>query len=106
MCKRIMVVVMLAVVMLSGCVEVAFRSQGHFATQAPKLTTSRFTYDYAEPLGSQEVVNAEHLIKNSAQPQIIVVPDTQNREQQYPTPPVYATAKGLQLVKWGNLEDK
>ena len=107
MCKRIMVVVMLAVVMavvvLSGCVELGLKSQIHFATQAPKVVidkqAKKYAWDYAPPLKSKEVVNAEP-VQQSAQPKVIVVPNAQNREQQTPV------SRYSQLVTWGNLEGK
>jgi outer membrane lipopolysaccharide assembly protein LptE/RlpB len=105
--KKVLTIVMLVmmVVMLSGCIEFAWKSSGHVATQAPVLTADvknkNFGWDYANPLPSEEVISP----KQDGQPQIIVVqvPAVQPES----VAPVYypvQDSQGTQLVTWGNLD--
>ena len=89
----------------TGCVEFAWNSEGHFATQAPKLTIDRknkqYGWDYATPINSQEVVNA---VPQQQAPVIVVQMPESQRPQTAPAEyiPRYNN-KGTQLVTWGSL---
>jgi hypothetical protein len=117
MLKKIVMslVLFMVVLLMSGCLEVAWNSSGHIATQAPRLDTKFVKVDYSNPLPSGEVVNNA---PSENQSNIIYVPIMQPFDPaigQYPAgmqqrPKSYPVEKDepkcMKLVTWGLSEDK
>jgi hypothetical protein len=63
--KKLLII--LALLPLAGCVEFAWRSSGHFATQAPDVDLKALTYRQP-PIRSYEVVNHNVPVESTTEP--------------------------------------
>ncbi len=104
------VMVMMLFLML-GCVEFAWNTGGHLATQAPKIDVDvqnrDFRWGYAPPLISSEVVNSAPVPVQNQQPQIIVITAPQQSVPTMPTNYVNNVPNShVQLVNWGSVHSE